>query len=180
MLKATEKQLELIRNNEETIRMIDALEIKETMLVQCGGGVLQFAGKLAECEVLVQKLGARILREWSTSDLINYLDSCQEEEQEVPAEAPQLYRIEGYNGEWVFGCDIPNQEHMCMVFRPDGGAHMIIPKVRLIHVSQGFKVRDQDELTVLSFNGNDVVVINHMLLPEDLTAGRIVEAIKQL
>lgn len=179
MLKATEKQLELIRKNEADIREIDSENSEVTVLVKVlHNSMLQF---------LPYKVGlifanfsrVVILRDWSTKDLIDYLDSCQEENQETPVEAPQKYRIEGFNGEWVFGCDVPNQDHMCMVFRPDGGTHMAIPKVRLLPI-QGMKVRDEDELTIISIDGNDVVVIKHMLLPEGISAGCIVEAIKQL
>lgn len=180
MLKATETQLNLIREVEPVIRDIAEDDHQTITLVQC----LE-TSKVVFLPTISAKFRSacgrvKELREWPTKDLIGYLDSCQEENQETPVEAPQKYRIEGFNGEWVFGCDVPNQEHMCMVFRPNGSAHMVIPKVRLLPIERGIKVRDEDELTIISIDGNDVVVINHMLLPEGISAGCIVEAIKQL
>ncbi|QFR59852.1 hypothetical protein VOWphi5012_068 [Vibrio phage phi50-12] len=179
MLKATEKQLELIRKNEETIRNIATLGYHTIPLVKhLDTSEVSFM-PAGLSEVLVAVGRVEKLRDWSTKDLIAYLNSCQEEVQETPEEAPQLYRIKGYNGTWIFGCDIPKQDHMCIALRPDSGSHMVVPKVRLIPVER-MKVRDEDELTIISMEGNDVVVINHMLLPEDISAARIVEAIKQL
>ena len=91
------------------------------------------------------------------------------------------YTIEGYEGEWTYGCKVPNSED-CIVF--SGLKHMIIPKSRLVPVDDEpeVQVRTSEGVTSIAYKGKEIraITINSAMLPEDVSAERSVEAILQL
>ena len=181
-LKATEKQLELIRKHEAGIREINAESSAITVLVKSlRSGDLGFLPKEAAnvFTFVLAEPTVSLLREWDTSDLIEYLDSLKAEpvEEEVPE---QKYIIEGYNGEWTYGCTVPNSEN-CIAF--SGSSFMVVPKSRLIPVDAEPEVRvlTSEGITSIAFKGKELraITINSLMLPEGLTPERVVEAILQ-
>lgn len=174
MLKATEIQLELIRKHEAGIREIAGHGISLIGLVRFPSGCLGFVSR---------ELGefAQDLRTWETSDLIEYLDSLKAEPVEEEVVEP-MFTIEGYNGEWTFGCTVPNSEN-CIAF--SGSSFMVVPKSRLIPVDaepEVSVVHFDDGLISIAFKGKELraITINSLMLPEGLTPEGVVEAILQM